>query len=146
MFTLGAFGIIFDGEGRVLLCHRRDYDLWNLPGGRVERGEAPWQACIREVEEEVGLQVEIERLSGVYYVPARDEIVFAFVCAVVAGEATTTDEADRVEYFPLEGLPRNMPPKHVERIKDALEARSETVLKAQTGPSAITLLKEGKLG
>ena len=31
-FTIGIFGIIFDEQKRVLLCHRRDYDLWNLPG------------------------------------------------------------------------------------------------------------------
>jgi len=36
MFTIGAFAIIFDDAGRVLLCHRRDIDVWNLPGGGVE--------------------------------------------------------------------------------------------------------------
>ena len=36
MFTLGAFTIILDEHERVLLCHRRDHDLWNLPGGRLE--------------------------------------------------------------------------------------------------------------
>ncbi len=30
---------------RVLLCHRRDFDLWNLPGGRVEAGESPSFFC-----------------------------------------------------------------------------------------------------
>jgi len=49
MFSIGVFGIIFDVEGRVLLCHRRDYDLWNLPGGGLETGEAPWEGLIREV-------------------------------------------------------------------------------------------------
>ncbi len=36
MFTIGAFGIIFDDASRVLLCHRRDMDMWMLPGGGQE--------------------------------------------------------------------------------------------------------------
>jgi 8-oxo-dGTP pyrophosphatase MutT (NUDIX family) len=38
MFSIGAFAIIFDEDGRVLLCHRRDMDLWNLPGGGMDAG------------------------------------------------------------------------------------------------------------
>ncbi len=41
MFTIGAFAIILDSQQRVLLCHRRDIDQWNLPGGGVMSGEAP---------------------------------------------------------------------------------------------------------
>ncbi len=36
MGALGAFALLYDGEGRILLCHRRDADVWNLPGGQVE--------------------------------------------------------------------------------------------------------------
>lgn len=42
-FTIGVFGIIRDEQDRVLLVLRNDYDLWNLPGGGLENGEAPWQ-------------------------------------------------------------------------------------------------------
>lgn len=43
MFSIGAFAVIFDDRQRVLLCHRRDMDAWNLPGGGVESGELPTQ-------------------------------------------------------------------------------------------------------
>ena len=66
MFTIGAFGIITDEKDRVLLCHRRAFDLWNLPGGRVEVGESPWSALVREIEEETCLKVVPVHLSGVY--------------------------------------------------------------------------------
>ena len=33
LFSIGAFAILFDDQGRVPLCHRRDRDMWNLPGG-----------------------------------------------------------------------------------------------------------------
>ncbi|GAC1349101.1 MAG: hypothetical protein NVS4B7_04370 [Ktedonobacteraceae bacterium] len=64
MFTIGAFAIILDEQQRVLLCHRCDIDRWNLPGGGVCRGETPWKGVTREVKEEVGLDVVVNRLSG----------------------------------------------------------------------------------
>jgi len=50
-------------DGRVFLCHRsagrRWYpDVWDLPGGHVEAGEAPVEALARELEEEVGILIE----------------------------------------------------------------------------------------
>ena len=60
MFTIGTFAIIFDDQGRVLLCHRRDLDVWNLPGGGLESGELPTEAVLREVKEETGLKVVVE--------------------------------------------------------------------------------------
>ena len=60
MFSIGAFAIVFDEHRRVLFCHRRDMDLWNLPGGVVERGELPTETAVRETKEETGLDVVIE--------------------------------------------------------------------------------------
>ena len=60
MFRFGAFALIFDDRDRVLLCLRDDLNIWNLPGGGVELGESPWEAVVREVEEETGLEL-IER-------------------------------------------------------------------------------------
>jgi len=130
---MGAFAVIFDDERRVLLCHRRDIDAWNLPGGRVEDGEAPWDAVIRETREEVGLDVEISRLTGLYWKPDTAELVFSFECRVVSGTPGLSDEADKVGYFPVDRLPTNTGRKHVERIRDAL-AGGPAVLRAQTGP------------
>ncbi len=121
MFTIGAFAIILDSQNRVLLCHRRDKDRWNLPGGGVMSGETPWQAVIREVQEEVGLVVVVDRLLGVYAYPPRDDVVFSFLCTRIGGETTESDEADAVDYFALEHLPSTTHLHHVQRIKDALE-------------------------
>ena len=131
----GAFAVIFDERDRVLLCHRRDIDAWNLPGGGVEDGETPWDAAVREVREEVGLDVEIVRLTGLYWKSATDELVFNFECRVVGGTPGTSDEADAVGYFPIAGLPSNTAPKQVERIADALTRSPAPYLRTQTGPS-----------
>lgn len=48
-YTLGAFAVVCDDVDRVLVSHRRDLDLWNLPGGRVKTNEMPDVAVVREV-------------------------------------------------------------------------------------------------
>lgn len=105
MFTIGAFAIILDIQQRVLLCHRQDMDRWNLPGGGVMSEETPWQAVIREVREEVGFQVSVERLLGIYVYPPRNDLVFSFLCVVIGGEMRTSEEADTIDYFAIDHLP-----------------------------------------
>jgi ADP-ribose pyrophosphatase YjhB (NUDIX family) len=131
--TVGAYTVIFDEQRRVLLCHRRDFDAWNLPGGGVEPNEAPWDAAVRETREEVGVEVEIVRLTGLYWKPRTSELVFNFEGRITGGAPTTSDEADRVGYFALDEAPPNTSPIQLERIRDALSG-SAPVLKTQTGP------------
>jgi 8-oxo-dGTP diphosphatase len=135
MFTIGAFAVIFDPQGRVLLCHRRDMDMWNLPGGGLEGSELPTEAVLREVREETGLEVEIERLLGVYGKNDKD-LVFTFECRVVGGQLTTTDESDEYGYFTLDQIPLNTSPKHVERIRDAQLRQAAPVFRRQDGPTS----------
>ena len=144
-FTIGVFAIIHDDDRRVLLCHRRDHDLWNLPGGALEHGEAPWDGVIREVREETGLEVEISRLAGVYSKPEADDLVFSFRCRRVGGEIALSDEADRVEFFRADAFPPNTIPKQVERIADSFRDTGTVVCRIQRGASSIQLSKAGKL-
>ena len=135
----GAFAAIFDDKRHVLLCHRRDMDAWNLPGGRVEDGESPWDAAIRETREEVRLEVEVMRLSGLYWKPETAELVFNFECRIISGTPGTSDEADAVRFFALDELPANTAPKQVQRIRDAV-AGDPVALRVQTGPGIRELL------
>jgi len=132
MPTLGAFAVIFDSGANVLLCHRTDRDMWNLPGGRVELGEAPWDAVVREVLEEVGLQVRVERLLGVYSVPQKKDLVFSFLCVPIGGVLTSSEEADRVDWFSKTSIPTNTLVRHVERIEDAYARPARPCVKVQT--------------
>ena len=145
MFKIGAFAVIFDSEQRVLLSHRKDYDLWNLPGGGLEEGETPWDGVIREVKEETGLVVQIVRLAGIYSKPQYNEILFSFICEINGGDLEDSLEADKHEYFSVKSLPANTVKKQVERIQDAMSENETVVLKTQEGPSSIELLEQGKL-
>lgn len=115
---LGAFAVITDQEGRVLVSHRRDADAWDLPGGGVELGESPWRAVVREVAEETGLVVTVDGLTGVYSKPA--ELVLVFRCRVGGGTLRLTDETNAHDWMDPWALPANMSPNHVERVRDAV--------------------------
>lgn len=126
-WTLGAFGIIRNADGHVLLSHRTDRDLWNLPGGAVEPGELPTEAVVREIEEETGLHAEVLRLVGVYGKPGEQDLVFAFACRIIRGEPATTNEADAHRYFDPACLPANFPPRQAERIADAVKSSAPVI-------------------
>ena len=141
MFSIGSFIILFDEQGRVLLCHRRDLDLWNLPGGGMQSGELPTEAAVREAREETGLEVVIERLVGVYGKADKDELVFAFTGRVIGGRLLPTDEADECRYYAVDAIPANTPPKHVERVHDALLFATQPVFRLQTALSSLQWLQ-----
>ena len=145
MFTVGVFAIILDEENNVLICHRRDHDLWNLPGGGLEKGETVENAIIREVAEETGLEVVIDRITGVYSKKDKNEVVFSFLCKIISGNIKLNDEADQIEYYSLDNIPHNFSPKQAERLKDYFNKPNKIHYKLQTGKPSIQLLKEGKL-
>jgi 8-oxo-dGTP diphosphatase len=144
MFTVGAFALIFDDQRRVLLCHRRDLDFWNLPGGGLEPGELPTEAVRREVMEETGLEVAVEKLVGVYGKVDKDELVFTFLCTVIGGKLTVTAEASECRYFDFGNIPLNTVPKQVERIQDSVFFDGQTIFRRQTAPSTNEMMDQLK--
>ena len=60
-----AFAIILHSD-HILLVKARDKANWQLPGGRIESGESPVDAVVREVKEETGLEARVGRLTGRY--------------------------------------------------------------------------------
>ncbi len=64
-------------EHEILLMRRSDNGYWGLPGGFVELGESVAEAARREVAEETGWSVEIERLIGVYSDPVQQVVDYA---------------------------------------------------------------------
>jgi len=130
-FSVGCFAVIFDEDKKVLLAHRRDRDLWVLPGGAMESGESPYEAVIREVKEETGLDVEVDKFVGIYSKPKEDDIVLLFTCKKTGGELTINEEADKLEYCDVSNLPVPINERHAGRIHDAMTASNHTVFSVQ---------------
>ncbi len=120
-------------------------DVWNLPGGGMEPGEAPQGALKREIKEETGLEVIIKHLVALNPKPQKSELVLTFECKVTRGKIKETDEADKHEWFNLDNLPLNTVPKQVERIYHFFKMPGEVFLDVQNQPSTKVLLAEGKL-
>ena len=77
-----AQGLLRDEQGRVLLCRLTYKREWDLPGGVVEVGEAPAEGLVRELEEELGVTLEVKGLVTVNWLPAwrgwDDACIFLF--------------------------------------------------------------------
>jgi 8-oxo-dGTP diphosphatase len=94
-----AGAVVRDSDGRLLLVqrgHAPSAGLWSVPGGRVEAGETPEQAAVREVREETGLHVAIGRLLG--SVRIGDYLVHDFAAEVIGGALAAGDDASDVRW------------------------------------------------
>lgn len=127
----GAFVVIRDDNGRVLWVKRTDRDLWNLPGGGGNAGEAPWETAVRETREETGLEVRLLRPTGVYLYAHAPHLIVAFLAEQRDGSLTTGPEAAAFDWFAPGSEPQNAMRAHLDRARDAL-GESETVFRMQT--------------
>lgn len=86
--TVGALALIRDDDGRILVA-LTTYPprVWNLPGGRTETPERITDGLCREVREETGLEVAVERLL-VVDATHKAGVSFVFRCRVTGGEIT----------------------------------------------------------
>ena len=128
-----AIGIVFspDKPGHVLLVKRRDIPVWVLPGGGIDKKEAPEKACLREVFEETGLNVSIIRKLGTY-TPSNwlSDYAHIFICTPTGGSLATGPETKDLKYYPIDALPKMMPPPHrawTERAYSGIENEVSSV-------------------
>jgi len=116
--------IVRDGN-RVLLVKRKNNPFkgkWALVGGFVEYGEKVEEAAKRECREETGLEVELERLVGVYSDPNRDPrghvVSICFLARVVGGKLKAGSDALEAKFF--KKIPWNeLAFDHAQILKDA---------------------------
>ena len=115
---VGAAAAIRDGSGRLLLI-RENYDRrrYGFPGGRLEPGETPEEAVVREVAEETCVRVSVDWLVGVYELPSYVG-THLFACSIVDGAPTVPagDEIAEVGWF----APAEIPEPHTNLLHHAL--------------------------
>jgi 8-oxo-dGTP diphosphatase len=123
--NVGAAAFVFDDAGRLLVV-KENYGRyrWSLPGGAVEIGESPEEACVRETLEETGAEVRIDGLVGTYALP--DIVVHAFRCSIVRGVPVLqpTGELSAVVWLSPEAIPDPRSNVLHHALADALAGRS----------------------
>jgi 8-oxo-dGTP diphosphatase len=122
--TSGCFTIVMN-KGRILLAKRKDYPLWDLPGGSLEEDELLEDCAIRETEEETGYIITIKRKIGEYYQPQYDDMQHLFLGEVNSGlPIKGGPETERVEWFSPKKLPIFMIPNRRKQIKNYLKHKN----------------------
>ena len=128
---VGCSAIIFDQQReKILLTRREDNNQWCLPSGGMEPGESATEACVREVEEETGLQVTIKRLIGVYTTPHElivyqdgnkfQLVALCFEAEIRDGELRLSCETTEYGYFSYQEIQElDLLLNHRQRIEDA---------------------------
>jgi ADP-ribose pyrophosphatase YjhB (NUDIX family) len=132
---VGVDAVVFDDRGRILLQCRADFRTWGLPGGSMEVGETFEQAATREVKEESGYDVVVERLVGIYSDPDDTTVTYpdgnvvhyvsvVLACRLIGGQKRIDPEETRdAQFFDPDQLPADLLPEHRPRIADALAQR-----------------------
>lgn len=116
-------------SGRVLLTRRAEGQhlagMWEFPGGKLEDGESPEEALVRECREECGIEVEVGEILDVTHhrYPKKAVLLLFYRCALRRGEVRHLQVADHAWVAPrdLESYP--LPPadeRVVSRIKALL--------------------------
>jgi 8-oxo-dGTP diphosphatase len=120
--------IVFNASKEILLVKRRDVPIWTLPGGGVEKGEAPFEAGSREVLEESLCTVKLVRHIGTY-LPVNKLTVetYLFEYELVAGTPQPTNESKKADFFSLDNLPSPLFHLHASFIQDALLFKKEVI-------------------
>ena len=119
--SVSVAGVVVRDDGRVLVIQRRDNGRWEPPGGVLELAETFDEGVRREVAEETGVQVDVERLTGVYKNVKRGIVALVFRCRPAGGDATATDESRRVAWFTPDDVRQHMAPAYAIRVLDALD-------------------------
>jgi 8-oxo-dGTP diphosphatase len=104
-----AVAVVLGDEQGVLLGKRRidpGSGRWSFPAGYVNRGEVLEEAAVREVQEELGVQVQLTGLVGVYSSRGDPVVLVVYGGQIVGGEPRPDEhEVSEVHRFPLDSLP-----------------------------------------
>ena len=134
--SVSVAAVIVDEHDRVLVVQRRDNGKWEPPGGVLEVTESILDGLRREVQEETGLLVEPELLTGVYKNMLRGIIALVFRAHVRGGNLRTTDETTHAAWWDRERVTQHLDRAYAVRVLDALDSRVP-VVRAHDGVSLI---------
>jgi len=125
-------------DGKLLLVRERSDGGWTMPGGWADVGDAPAESAEREAWEEAGFRVKARKLIGVYdanrFTPLdlNHAYKLVFLCDVIDGEATPSNETSEVAFFAEDEIPALLSDRRtpLRIIGDAFSALSDPGIQA----------------
>ncbi|MFI9118817.1 NUDIX hydrolase [Streptomyces bikiniensis] len=133
LHSVSVAGVVVREDGRILAIQRADNGTWEPPGGVLELNEHPEQGAAREVFEETGVRVEVERLTGVYKNMRRGVVALVFRCRPTGGEETTSAESTAVEWLTRDEVEERISEVYAVRILDALDEAAAPRVRVHDG-------------
>lgn len=130
---MASGALFFDDQGRVMMLEPTYKDYQEIPGGYVETGESPREACVREVREELGISPEIGRLLAVDWAPSPaegDKVLYLFDGGVLPAGLRGQIQLQAAEiraydFHPLDAVADLTIARLARRIEAAAVARAE---------------------
>ena len=125
LYRLSVHAMIFDDSKKALFV-KTAYGAknWTLPGGAVDKGETIHETLLRECKEELGREIKILHLSGVYYHESHNSHAFVFYCQFNDDLPITLSsehsEFQFLDYSEVKG-------SHAQKIQDCLNYQGMTV-------------------
>ena len=139
--------IYLEKDNKYLMLHRNkkekdlNKDKWIGVGGHIEEYESPDQCIVREVKEETGLEIEVQKLIGIYtdsdVVCANGDkvhsICIGYEMSVVGGELICDEnETLELKYFSLDNMPELFCKQHEELLRDIKGKSRKIIFKTNT--------------
>lgn len=114
MAKVGVHAIIQNNDGHVLLVKRNylNYD-WTIPGGILEDGESIPKTVVREVLEETGYSIKVDKLIAVGSRPSTNDVIVVLTGSILEKQQSKIDqnEISDIGFFPFDSLPEPMKPE-----------------------------------
>ncbi len=121
-YPVSVKGVLLTPDGDVVLL-LNERDEWELPGGRIELGESSSECLAREIREELDLQVSVGAPLDTYLfevIPGRHVFIATYRCVLTGPYApVVSHEHKRLDIFPPDALPVNLPEGYQRSIKAA---------------------------
>jgi 8-oxo-dGTP diphosphatase len=128
-YCIGVIGIIFNDDHEILLVNHtyRGKYSWALPSGIGKKGEDPKKAIVREIEEEIGLNVVVKKVLDISLPPGAIYLDIFLLCEELETDTLRLSlEISEVSYFNSVTLPReNISPDHLVALEQILDLYSQ---------------------